>query len=177
MDRETWALTFGITALVFVELDVPTPATRIQYNKRQEGKHLIGVPPGYLFGIVWTVLNFLISANLVLYANDQRYAHAHNDNYQAAFVIALINLFFKKTWVFVYNIQFPRADSSLVGLTIYTFLVFASALVLLIVEALENRHLWWLFILPYVLWTFYATFLMWQFSCATDDNDDTDNEN
>lgn len=167
MDRETWALTFGIAALVFWQPATTSLRTQLAYARRR--KTLCCSPSPVVFGLVWPVLYLLITINLILFANDQEIQSENNDIYVAVFVMALINLFFNKTWAIFYNIVFPDPNASLVGLTVYTFLVFATALTVLILEALVAEDLWWsvAFLFgPYVLWTAYATVLMAQFACG-----------
>jgi tryptophan-rich sensory protein len=166
-DRVTWALTFGIAALVFWQPTLTSVETQIAYARRRAS--LCCSPPPLIFGLVWPILYLLITANLVLFANDEQVSSEHNATYIAVFVIALVNLALNKTWAIYYNIVFPNPKSSLAGLVVYTFLVFATAAALLVVEATVIGDMWWsvvFFLGPYVLWTGYATILIAQFARA-----------
>lgn len=167
MDKITWALTFGIAALVFWQPATTSMLTQGVYAARRE--RLCCSPSPLVFGIVWPILYLLITANLVLFANDTEIETEENSIYIAVFVVALVNLALNKTWVIYYNFAFPNFKSSLWGLVAYTALVFLTALALLILEAVVADDLWWsvaFFLGPYVLWTLYATVLMGQFAAA-----------
>ena len=72
---------------------------------------------------MWPILFLLITANLVIFANNKIIENNFNENYIATFVIALINLTLVKVWNIYFNISFIKPKSSLIGLIILTFLV------------------------------------------------------
>lgn len=184
MDAQTWALTFGIAALVMLQPGGMTDR-RVREVYMQRAASLCCAPPVWLFGVVWQVLYILLTANLVLFANNNTIQAACGNTYIAVFVIALVHLALAKIWLVYFNRMFARKGASLGGLVLMTSLVFGTALALLITEATcpESADIWWaiaFFLGPYALWTFYATILMGQFACtaadesAADDEDDKD---
>lgn len=171
MNAQVWALTFGIAALVFWQPGGGT-TDEVQALYRSRSRYVCCAPPQWLFGIVWALLYGLLTANLVIFANNAVIQSTFNNNYLAAFVLALVNLALAKLWLLLFNRTFTQKGASFAFLVIMTFLVFATALALLIVQATcgdESVEIWWViafFLGPYVLWTFYATLLMAQFACC-----------
>jgi tryptophan-rich sensory protein len=158
LDATTWALTFGVAALVYWQ---PNGAP----NSSQYGRVTSGLrfaPPTWVFPVVWFILYGLITAAIVVFAERRRVAHEHHSAYETVFVLWLVNLALNKAWGYLYSFLFimpTRLGYAL--LTVLAFAVFGTALAILIVQA---RYVpWWssVFLLgPYVLWTFFATLLM-----------------
>jgi len=160
LDALTWALTFGVAALVFWQPAVPAPAA-VYYNYSRVTLGLRLAPPAWVFPFIWFLLYALITADIVVFAERRRVAADHHDVYEASFVLWLINLALNKAWQPLFTAVFSSPSrGGFIGLFVLAALVFGTALAILCVEAAHVP--WWasVFLLgPYVLWTFFATLL------------------
>jgi tryptophan-rich sensory protein len=184
LKERTVTLAFALAAYVFFQFSYTSPATQLAYQSRRAEVRCCGAPSPRIFGIVWPILYAFITVSLVLFFDATQVQLQHNDIYIATFVVAVVNLLLNKSWPIYYNSVFTQPRANLVGLVVFTFLVFATAAALFVLEAIVVEHiqLGWLCLLLmgfYVLWTLYATFLMAQFACSpwsagSEDSEDAD---
>lgn len=108
------------------------------------------VPPGYVFGIVWTVLYFLMAISLYLVWKKR------SAKTTLAVKVFYLQLVLNISWSIVFfgfhQIFFGLVDIIfLLGVIIFTMVLFSRI----------SKTAMYLF-LPYLLWVIFATYLNWQ---------------
>ena len=160
-----WALTFGVTAFVFLPI-APT-SRKVQGN--YTSMNVRGAPPQWLFGVVWPLLFVLISINIIFYAQRDENLLNFPEFYDAVFGVWIANLLLNKLWGVMFNWAFVGPSAAKMwSLVVMTLLVFGTAVAVLVLEALSAEP-WWsvtFFVGPYVLWCAFATILMIRFAMA-----------
>jgi tryptophan-rich sensory protein len=168
MDREAWALTAGVAALVLVATAAATATAG--RSKRDRAWYaairarVCLAPPASVFAPIWTVLVLAFAANVVLYANNATAEAAHNESYTAAFILFL-------AWVPLFALWTPLffAWRAVWAALVNALLLFGVTLALLIVEATGGEDRWWvlyLLLLPQVVWLAFAVLLNFCVACV-----------
>ena len=135
------------TPLVFWQ---PQPVVvRKWYDARKS--RVAGAPPGWLFGVVWTILFLLIVAAAVTFFGN-------SEEHVAAFVLFLVNLALNKAW----SPLFFGAGS--LGLAAWVVVgMIATQVAVLVLMGMANSWTSFGLYIPYAIWTLYALVLNVQF--------------
>jgi len=123
--------------------------SRRWYEKESSG--IVGAPPGWLFGIVWSLLYALIVATAVLYFDN-------STAFVTSYVLFLVNLVFNKMWVPIFfGLQWT-------GVALFVILLMiGTGVTVLVLMGLNDNWLAFGLYLPYILWCCYALILNVQF--------------
>lgn len=158
-----------ISWIVFVYWQLYTPEMRDReggrngynwYSKviqraRDSGRPITLAPPGWLFGIAWSILYGLIAATGYLFErNNSTTYHA-----VAILVLIIVNVGLNKVWSLLF-FGMERTGASL----LIAVLLEATGITALILMAITGGHAWLPFALyvPYVIWLGLATWLNFQ---------------
>jgi len=106
-------------------------------------------PPNWVFGVVWTVLFILFAISLILIWNTQPRTNLHYVVMAAAVLNGILNVFWSYLF-FANKLIFPAAYEA--------GLLFLSVLLIMIL-AWPISRLASLLLIPYAVWTAFATYL------------------
>lgn len=124
-----------------------------------------GLPPAWVFGLVWIVLYFLIATAGYIYYIDLN--STLSANYVGVLFLVLVSIVLTKFWapVFFGAAGNPNVMTFMFQLAwVVVLAIFGTALAANVMFAIDAE--WWSFILwlPYTLWTAYAFVLQIQFA-------------
>ena len=111
--------------------------------------HSMLTPPGWVFSVAWTILYFLIG--LALFFVMQTHDEYHNKN--SAYVLFAVNIILNTLWSFA----FFGAELPSVALLILTALIVV--VLFMAREFYRINHMSFWFLVPYILWLFFAFYL------------------
>lgn len=106
-------------------------------------------PPGFLIGMVWTLIFILLFFAIILFLKKEK----DKTRFWIVFLIFLFNLFLNFFWSYLFFklhlIGWAVIEAFLLGISVF-------ALIILIWPVSKKAPL---LLLPYLFWTFFATFL------------------
>ena len=108
-------------------------------------------PPNWTFGVVWTALFILFAISLVLIWNTQPHTKLHYVIMAAAVLNGILNV----AWSALFF------GNKLIFLAIYDAALLSLSVIFLVIAAWPVSRLAGLLLLPYALWTAFATYLTW----------------
>ena len=108
-------------------------------------------PPNWVFGVVWTALFILFAVSLILIWNTQPHTKLHYVIMAAAVLNGILNVAWSALF-FGNKLIFPA---------IYDAFFLCLSVVFLILATLPISRFASLLLIPYALWTAFATFLTW----------------
>lgn len=109
------------------------------------------VPPGYVFGIVWTILYFLMAVSLYLVWKKR----------SATTKLAVKVFYLQLTLNVLWSIIFFGFHQIFLGLVDILFLLFVIVWTIVLFSRLSKTAMYLL--IPYLVWVIFATYLNWQF--------------
>ena len=134
-----------------------TPATTT--NRRgwyeQRKRQISGAPPGWLFGVVWSVLYGMIAFSAFYY-----FAPAYESDalFLPLFVLVVINLLLNKLWTPIFF-----GANNVRGALVIAVLMWCSGLAVAILMGIGGAWVSFGLWLPYEVWVMYAIYLNWSF--------------
>jgi len=108
-------------------------------------------PPNWTFGVVWTALFILFAISLILIWNTQPHTKLHYVIMAAAVLNGILNV----AWSALFF------GNKLIFLAIYDAALLSLSVIFLVIAAWPVSRLAGLLLLPYALWTAFATYLTW----------------
>lgn len=110
-------------------------------------------PPGWLFGVAWTILFALIATSAFMYSRNY---DENNDYYISVIVLLVVNIFLNKLW----SLVFFDNEQSRVGLALFIALgMFATEIAILVLMGLTAAWTEFGLFAPYAVWTLFAIYL------------------
>jgi len=106
-------------------------------------------PPSWAFGVVWTALFILFAISLILIWS----ARPHTSLHYVIIAAAVLNGFLNVFWSYLFF------GNKIIFLAIYDALALCLSVIFLMAAAWPINRLAGLLLLPYALWTAFATFL------------------
>jgi len=113
----------------------------------KDNKKIFFQPPGYVFGIVWTIIYLLLGVYLYLLIQQRK----TNKYFTFMLSVYIINLLLNLTWTPVVNIH----KQYKLGIFIIALMIFTVLTLIAIDDKRLNRTL----LIPYVSWLFLALLL------------------
>ena len=113
----------------------------------KDNKKVFFQPPGYVFGIVWTVIYFLLGVYLYLLIQQRK----TNPYFYFMLLFYILNLLLNLSWTPVVNVH----KKYKLGIFIIALMIFT----LLTLIAIDNKGLNRALLVPYVSWLFVALLL------------------
>ena len=108
-------------------------------------------PPNWVFGVVWTALFILFAISLILIWNTQPHTRLHCVIMAAAVLNGILNV----AWSALFF------GNKLIFLAIYDAALLCLSVILMMILAWPISRLGSLLLIPYAIWTAFATFLTW----------------
>lgn len=135
------------TPLVFWQ---PQPVMARDWYKQRKDQ-IMGAPPGWLFGVAWSIIYILIIAAAVTFFGN-------SDQFVAAFVLYLINLVLNKSWAPLFF------DAGALGLAAWVVVgMIGTQIAILVLMGIEEAWTSFGLYIPYLLWCVYALYLNVEF--------------
>lgn len=153
LTRDDVTALFALVPLVLLQLTNQNDyAKSYRYDSERKKHDIVGAPPSYVFGIVWTLIYGLIIASAFIFFRNFEGTHY----YTTIAILFLVNIWLNKWWSVVF---FRRTvQGTRYALLIIIVLVLSGA-VILVLLALEQAWVPFGLYAPYVLWLLYATYL------------------
>jgi tryptophan-rich sensory protein len=106
-------------------------------------------PPGYVFGIVWTIIYLLIGYSIYLFV----IYYKNNYLFNLALIIFIIQMFLNYSWTYVLN-KFKNLRLSFYHIILITIFVIINVKLFYRIKPVMGYLL-----IPYMLWLLFASFL------------------
>jgi translocator protein len=106
-------------------------------------------PPGYVFGIAWTIIYLLIGYSIYLFT----FYYKNITLYNMALIIFLIQMFLNYSWTYVLN-KYENLRLSFYHILMITLLVILNVIIFNRI----NKKIG-LLLVPYMLWLLFASYL------------------
>ena len=113
----------------------------------KDNKEIFFQPPGYVFGIVWTIIYLLLGVYLYLLIQQRK----TNEYFTFMLSVYIINLLLNLSWTPVVNVQ----KKYKLGIFIIALMIFTVLTLIAIDDKRLNRTL----LIPYVSWLLLALLL------------------
>lgn len=113
----------------------------------KDNKKIFFQPPGYVFGIVWTIIYLLLGVYLYLLIQQRK----TNEYFTFMLSVYIINLLLNLSWTPVVNVQ----KKYKLGIFIIALMIFTVLTLIAIDDKRLNRTL----LIPYVSWLLLALLL------------------
>ena len=160
-DRSDVGIFFALVLMTFTEIFVGVINTN-RFTRNKEWYNAIsiqikGMPPPFLFPVIWSCIYILIVASIYTFYRNALFP---NTGYliDTVTILFVLNILSNKFWVYV----FFDARKTLGALLLVVFIV-CSNIVIVILFGINNLWVEFGTFLPYVLWCFYAMYIniMW----------------
>jgi benzodiazapine receptor len=106
-------------------------------------------PPGYVFGIAWTIIYLLIGYSIYLFV----IYYKNNYLFNLALIIFIIQMFLNYSWTYVLN-KFKNLRLSFYHIILITVFVIINVKLFYRIKPIMG-----ILLVPYMLWLLFASFL------------------
>ena len=150
------ALLWVIVAIVWAEYLAGT-LTMKYYNRNWYNtiaEHVKGMPPDWVFAVVWMTLYVLIAISIFIFVRDAFVDSVHNAYIDSISLLFIFNMVANKLWTPTFMILQQTAWALFI-----LFIVWLTAVVILVLYAFQDRWISFGTWFAYVLWLTYAFYL------------------
>lgn len=163
-----FACALALVLLVPTYIDRKHDATGSEWYRERIRANVNIAPPTYVFPVVWSALYIFMATAIGIWASIQPSTEWTTGRFIATWVLISANLLFNRLWTLIF-FSFRDKPWSVPLALFDAFLIFGTALAIVVLFHLSPEHNGWVYGLwyPYVAWTLFAfvlTFAIWRLS-------------
>jgi tryptophan-rich sensory protein len=139
---------------------------RNRWEKARNTREGSGLPPGWMFGVAWSLLYFLMVYSAFSYFRARSVLTSEHQvmRYLAVVIIHIVQLMANKMW----SVLFFDYDAIRGSFYLILLFMLPLAIVELVLMAVDRQDAAWSSFLPYILFLMYAAFLNFRWKSLQD---------
>lgn len=117
-------------------------------------RRIYGMPPTYIFPIVWTLIYIMLIISLFIYYRNQTFPNTVSYAIDTISILFVLNIMANK----MYTYFFFKLKKTIIAMFDILFIIL-TGLVIVIIFAINSKWVEFGLFLPYIIWSTYALYL------------------